>query len=88
MNYFFTNFNQYDLNYFNFLIQNNKTNKNDGEIEAQGVSTDGTCLNALFHVPLHYIPRDRPKAHELTNHILQPSPATGRRSPGAPEKTV
>ena len=37
------------------------------------MSTDGTCLNALFHVPLHYISRDQPKAHELTDHILQPS---------------
>ncbi len=27
---------------------------------------------------------DHPKAHELTNHILHPSPAPGRRSQGAP----
>ncbi len=51
------------------------------------MSTDGTCLSALFHVPFHYISRDQPKAHELTNHILQPSPAPGR-SPGAPGKTL
>ena len=32
--------------------------------------------------PLHYISLDHPKAHELTNHILQPSPEPGLRSPG------
>jgi hypothetical protein len=34
----------------------------------------------------HYISRDQPKAHKLTNHILHPSPDPSRRSPGAPEK--
>ena len=36
--------------------------------------------------PLHYISRDHPNAHELTNHIRHPSPEPGLRSPGAPEK--
>ena len=35
---------------------------------------------------LHYISRDHPNAHELTNHIRHPSPEPGLRSPGAPEK--
>ena len=35
--------------------------------------------------PLHYISRDHPNAHELTNHIRHPSPEPGLRSPGAPE---
>jgi hypothetical protein len=52
------------------------------------VSTDGTCLNALLYVPLHYISRDQPTAHELTKHILQASPAPARRSPGAPGKLL
>ena len=33
---------------------------------------------------IHYISRDQPNAHELTNHIPHPSPAPGLRSPGAP----
>ena len=36
--------------------------------------------------PLHYISRDNPNAHELTNHIRHPSPEPGLRSPGAQEK--
>ena len=39
-------------------------------------------------VRIHYISRDHPNAHELTNHILHPSPAPGRRSPGAPGKRL
>ncbi len=34
----------------------------------------------------HYISRDQPKAHELTNHIRHPSPEPGLLSPGAPGK--
>ncbi len=36
----------------------------------------------------HYISRDHPNAHELTNHILvrHPSPEPGLLSPGAPGK--
>ena len=37
---------------------------------------------------IHYISRDHPNAHELTNHIPHPSPAPGLRSPGAPGKTL
>ncbi len=43
-------------------------------------------LCALQPIELHYMSRDHPvhpKAHELTNHILHPSPAPGLRSPGA-----
>ena len=43
---------------------------------------------ALNDLRFHYISRDHPNAHELTNHILHPSPSPepGRRSPGAPSK--
>ncbi len=34
---------------------------------------------------LHYISRDQPNAHELTNHIRHPSPEPGLQSPGTPE---
>ncbi len=40
---------------------------------------------ALRPLKIHYMLRDHPKAHELTNHILHPSPAPCRRSPGEPE---
>jgi len=43
---------------------------------------------ALRPVKIHYMSRDQPKAHELTNHILHPSPAPIRRSPGAPENVL
>ena len=33
-----------------------------------------------------YISRDQPRAHELTYHMGQPSPAPGRLSPYAPAK--
>jgi hypothetical protein len=39
---------------------------------------------ALRPLKIHYMSRDHPKAHELTNHILHPSPAPCRRSPAAP----
>ena len=45
------------------------------------VNTDGTFLNAVFHVPLLYISLDQPKAHGLiltwqpTSCILHSSPA-------------
>ena len=56
----------------------------------------GTFLHITLHVAqshsqspsIHYISRDHPNAHELTNHIPHPSPAPGRRSPGAPGKTL
>ena len=35
-----------------------------------------------------YISRDQPNAHELTNHILHPSPEPGLQSPGALGKVV
>ena len=38
--------------------------------------------------PIHYMSRDHAIAHELTNHILHPSPAPGLRSPGAPRKVL
>ncbi len=41
-------------------------------------------LRALQPLEIHYMSRDHSKAHELTNHILHPSPAPGMRSPGAP----
>ena len=37
---------------------------------------------------MHCISLDHPKAHELTNHILQPSQEPGLLSPGAPGKTL
>ena len=37
---------------------------------------------------IHYISLDHPKAHKLTNHILQPSPEPCLRSQGAPGKTL
>ena len=45
-----------------------------------------TRLRAPQPLEIHYMSRDHPKAHELTNHILHPSPAPGLRSPpaGAP----
>ncbi len=43
---------------------------------------------ALRPLKIHYMSRDQPKAHELTNHILHPSPAPIRRSPGAPENVL
>ena len=42
------------------------------------------CRLVFLPLEIHYMSRDHPKAHELTNHILHPSPAPGRRSPGAP----
>ncbi len=46
-----------------------------------------SMLQCAFNpIGLHYISRDQPKAHELTNHILHPSPEPFLRSPGAPEK--
>ncbi len=44
----------------------------------------------LQPLKIHYMSRDHPKAHELTNHrdILHPSPAPCRRSPGAPENVL
>jgi hypothetical protein len=59
----------------------------------------GTFLQAALHVhvtlrrtfsplSIHYISQDHPNAHELTNHILHPSPAPGLRSPGAPGKKL
>ena len=52
----------------------------------------GTFLQAAVRAPqplaIHYMSRDYPKAHELTNHILHPSPAPGLRSPGAPENVL
>ena len=38
--------------------------------------------------PIYYISPDQPNAHELTNHIPHPLPATGLRSPGAPGKKL
>ena len=38
--------------------------------------------------PIHYMSRDHDIAHELTNHILHPSPAPGLRSPGATENRL
>ncbi len=38
--------------------------------------------------PIHYISRVHPNVHELTNHILHPSPAPGLLSQGAPWKTL
>ncbi len=44
-------------------------------------------LQCAFNpIGLHYISRDQHKAHELTNHILHPSPEPSRQSPGAPGK--
>ncbi len=42
-----------------------------------------TVLSTAF-VDFHYISRDHPNAHELTNYILHPSPEPARRSPGRP----
>ncbi len=43
------------------------------------------AFNALR---FHYISRDHPNAHELTNHILHPSQEPCWRSQGAPGKSV
>ncbi len=43
---------------------------------------------AFNPIGLDYISLDQPKAHELTNHILHPSPEPSRRSPGAPGKRL
>ncbi len=46
-------------------------------------------LQCAFNpIGLHYISRDQHEAHELTNHILHPSPEPSRRSPGAPGKRL
>ena len=45
-------------------------------------------LRALQSPEIHYMSRDHPNAHELTNHIRHPSPAPGLRSPGAPGKVL
>ena len=55
-------------------------------MEVQRVATDAHYLQAACPCPIYYILRDHSKAHELTNHILHPSPAPGLRSPGAPGK--
>ncbi len=48
-----------------------------------------SMLQCSFNpIGFHYISRDQPKAHELTNHILHPSPEPSRRSPGAPAKQL
>ena len=64
-----------------------------GECPKHGASacSHGTFLHVARQTlkppaPLHYISRDHPNAHELTNHIRHPSPEPGLRSPGAPEK--
>ena len=44
-----------------------------------------TRLLAPQPLEIHYMSQDHPKAHELTNHILHPSPEPIWRSPGAPE---
>ncbi len=41
-------------------------------------------LRAGQPLEIHYMSLDHLKAHELTNHIVHPSPAPGWRSPGAP----
>ncbi len=43
-------------------------------------STHSVLLCAFTPIGVHYISRDQPKAHELTNHILHPSPESSRRS--------
>jgi hypothetical protein len=45
-------------------------------------------LRALQSREIYYRSHDHPNAHELTNHILHPSPAPGQRSPGAPGKVL
>ncbi len=41
-------------------------------------------LHCAFNpIGLHYILQDQPKAHEVTNHILHPSPEPSLLSPGA-----
>ena len=61
-----------------------------GECPKHGASacSHGTFLHVArqtLKLPalLHYISRDHPNAHELTNHIRHPSPEPGLRSPGA-----
>ena len=66
-----------------------------GSKHGELLCSHGTFLHVTLHVAqshsqppsIHYISRDHPNAHELTNHIPHPSPAPGRRSPGAPGKT-
>ena len=60
----------------------------NGALEAL---SHGTFLHVARHTrrrpsQFHYISRDHPNAHELTNHIRHPSPEPGLRSPGAPGK--
>ncbi len=45
-------------------------------------------LRAPTSLEIHYISRDHPNAHELTNHIRQPSPEPGVLSSGAPGKRL
>ncbi len=68
--------------------------------EWRGECLENDALEALshgtfFHVArqtrrrpsqFHYISRDHPNSHELTNHILHPSPEPGLWSPGSPGK--
>ncbi len=48
-----------------------------------------SILQCAFNpICLHYLLRDQPKAHELTNHILHPSNEPSWRSPSAPGKRL
>ncbi len=72
----------------------------DDTSEWRGECPENGALEALSHgtflhvarytrrrpSQFHYISRDHPNAHELTNHIRHPSPEPGLWSPGAPGK--
>ena len=64
-------------------------------LHGPNMAMHGVCMEhlsmrwrALRPRKIHYMSCDHPKAHELTNHILHPSPAPSRRSPGAPENVL
>jgi hypothetical protein len=72
-----------------FLIFQSKWNKCYNSHNWYNSTYSVTVLQCAFTpFGVHYISRDQPKAHELTNHILHPSPEPSRRSPGAPSKRL
>ncbi len=60
--------------------------KHDALAYSHGIFLHVAHQTLELPAPLHYISRDHPKAHELTNHIRHPSPEPGLLSPGAPGK--
>ena len=77
------------MNYINYCLLfdwNNWYNSHNWYNKAAVLHSMLQC--AFNPIGFHYISRDQPKAHELTNHILHPSPEPSRRSPGAPAKRL